>query len=450
MSFCDPTLPFPTLVAEGGSGKARGTMPLLRTAFPALSLVALVACGAEAGDAGQELVGEPTPELANADADPHGDPVAEEPIALQPMPEDPSGPRDAEPVGAPTPEASPANPEPVSRCPEPPPVAVTPSDPAPSDPAPAPEPSAPEPVVVPEGVEFIPWEEFHAEAEDSAGTLSAPLDVRSVSWASGYEDEDFVLAVATDSGNNDVIAFDASERRLRKHWPHFDCGDCRVTAAAHGTVILTSTTLYGSSDGGYRYFDIASAAFGDPAANALYAYGDVVWLRDAEGWLQTSFNSNQALTRPSWSSRSIASVDADSGLEVSARSIARHSDAGDSSTTEVCATVPDISFGSAFHDGAFVVVLCDEDTVRVTYGFPDEPFQQFDVDGPVTRVSRTVVATEAGWYGVTPETLGLRVGDQAPLADGEAVFGHVETPGFGYRITSLGVGVSELVVAEGG
>jgi hypothetical protein len=317
-------------------------------------------------------------------------------------------------------------------------VAATPMDPG--------EPS-PAPVALPEGVEFIPWTDLvMTNTLGPAGgleALSSPLDVRSVTRATGYEGEDVVMAVATDSGDNAIVAIDVDELTFRNHWPHFACGDCQVSSDVLGTALLTSDTLYASSDGGYRYYEIDTGDFSDRSQSYVRTVSDRIWVRGSTGWLGTAFDGSEYLSAPLWAGRSIASVDHESGLEVSARYITRHSDAGDTSNVDVCATVPDISFGSAFHQGQFVVTLCDTNVVWVFDDFPNEP-DEFSVDEAVTWVGGSLVATASGWYGVTAETRGVRLGDQAPLAEGEQVFGHVEGEGVALRITSQGVAVSRL------
>lgn len=351
---------------------------------------------------------------------PHaGEPSPESTVGLQPVPEDPSAPE--------------AEPAPGPRCE---PTVSVPTE-------------APVPAELPEGVEFIPWEEFAMTntlgPQGGVDALAAPLDVRSVTRAGGYDGEDLIMAVATESGDNAVVAIAIEARTFRNHWPHFPCGDCQVSSGALGTALLTSDTLYGSSDGGYRYYEIAEGDFSDRSLSFVRVVDENVWVRGAAGWLGGPFDGSGELTAPPWEALGIASVDHESGLEVTARYITRHAEDGQTLNANVCATVPDIGFGSAYHYGQFVVTLCDADTVWVFDNFPEQ-YSEFDLDEPVTWVGSTVVASATGWYGVVGSTLGLRVGDQAPLVEGEQVLGHVVGDGVALRITSLGLAVSQLAV----
>lgn len=420
------------------------------------SLVGFVACGGEAEDSTQmESVVSPEPrsEESPNDVDTGEVPAVSEAspsdrTELHPVPEDPSlapspdvtSPRRCEPPAASTTEPT-GTPSPTS------PTALPEANPEPNVvPSPTDEPPL-DPSAAPVGVEFIPWSDFvmtnTVGLMGGVESLSAPLEVRSVTRASGYEGEDFIMAVATETGNNAVVAMDVDGLTFRNHWPHFACGDCQVSSDVLGTALLTSDTLYASSDGGYRYYEIDAGDFSDRSLSYVRTVSDRIWVRGSTGWLGTAFDGSEYLSAPLWAGRGIASVDHESGLEVTARYITRHSDGGDTSNVDVCASVPDISFGSAFHQGQFVVTLCDTNIVWVFDEFPNEP-DEFSVDEAVTWVGSSLVATASGWYGVTAETRGLRMGDQAPLAEGEQVFGHVEGEGVALRISSHGVAVSHL------
>ncbi len=199
--------------------------------------------------------------------------------------------------------------------------------------------------------------------------MGAPLSVKSVASTSGSGDEDLLIAIRVEGGDNLVVALDTRARTFRSHWPHFPCGDCLVAASSLGSVILTKSELYGSTDGGYRYFTISEGDFGEGDGRVVRAVDDRVWVHTEVGWLGALFDATEALAAPSWSGFGIASVDRDSALEVTARYITKHSDALDTTTTDVCATVPSVDYGTAYHVDDVVVVPCDEQTVRVTRGF---------------------------------------------------------------------------------
>jgi hypothetical protein len=453
------TVPFSTL-AGLAAPLQDGSMRSRRLAGPLCFLFGLAGCGGEAEDS-TAMASAASPEAGNdeapsdAEMDPASAPSEDtpgDPDELHPVPEDPStqpstevpGPRRCEPGPAPIPEPGldlptpePAPDDPEVSAPEP---ALVPTSTDPAEPGPVP--AAP-----PDGVEFIPWADFAMTNTlgpmGGVEVLAAPVEVRSVSAADGHDGEDFVMAVATETGDNAVVAIDVDGVTFRNHWPHFACGDCQLSSDSLGTALLTSDTLYASSDGGHRYYEVGTGDFSDRSLSHVRAVSDRIWVRGATGWLGAPFDGSEYLSAPPWEARAIASVDQESGLEVSARYITRHSDAGESSNANVCATVPDISFGSAYHQGQFVVTLCDEATVWVFDDFPSEP-TEFSVDEAVTWVGATLVATANGWYGVSAETRGDRLGDQATLAEGEQVFGHIATEGVALRITSHGVALSQL------
>jgi hypothetical protein len=352
------------------------------------------------------------------------------------------------PAGEQSPE-SPIGPQPIAEAPSVPPPEVPPAPAPRCEPTASSLPEVPIQAELPEGVEFIPWEEFTMTntlgPRGGVDALVAPLDVRSVTFASSYDGEDLVMAVATDSGDNAVVAISIDARTFRNHWPHFPCGDCQVSSGALGTALLTSDTLYGSSDGGYRYYEIAQGDFSDRSSSYVRAVDENVWVRGAAGWQGGPFDGSGELSAPLWGGRGIASVDHESGLEVTARYITRHAEDSQSSNVNVCATVPDIGFGSAYHYGQFVVTLCDADTVWVFEDFPEQ-YSEFDLAEPVTWVGSTVVASATGWYGLAGSALGLRVGNQASLAEGEQILGHVADDRVALRLTNLGLAVSQLAV----
>lgn len=420
------------------------TMRSSSSPFPLLALLTLSACGAAPGNVqpvdgraapgasatpqpGSALEEEGGPE-SQGSADPESSLAQGEVEEVNAAAQGASGESTAP---AALPEATPSQPEPAST-----PAAVESEATAGSRELPA-------------GVQFIPWEDFRPEGDDGADALSAPIDVRSVtSGARDEPGEDLILAVATESGDNDVIAVDLTARTLRRYALDFACGDCQVSSGAYGTAVLTATTVYGTTDGGYQYFPILQDDFSERSTSHLRVVDTRVLARGESGWFQSDLAPGQPVVGPLWTGRTMASVDHDSGLEVTGRYIRRHTQDGVFSVTDVCATVPDIRFGSAYHYGQVVVVLCDEDTVWVNRAFPHDPFQAFDTDAPVVWVSDSVVATQSAWYGASFGLFGMRVAEQAPLVEGEQVYGHVPAYGAAYRVTSHGVAISEIPIVE--
>jgi hypothetical protein len=286
---------------------------------------------------------------------------------------------------------------------------------------------------------FLPWESFVGAGE----ALQAPLAVRWVSTGSVREGENLVVAIASEGGNNRVITLSATPdpgtRVFREHVMGFDCGDCELASFSGAAAVATESSLYGSSDGGESYFEVAKLP--EPA-NRLFISGGDVYARTGSGWLSARLLEGQALTPLTWSQQ-VVHIAETAALEVTDDEVRLR--VGDELLTaeRPCpAPAVDEPFASGRYDSR-VIVACAGGAVAINEDFPHGPFSLWTLDGEVRWIGPSFhVATDTSWYSTTTQTAGHRVGAQTALAQGERVWGHAEGARAAFRVTSLGIGLT--------
>jgi hypothetical protein len=293
---------------------------------------------------------------------------------------------------------------------------------------------------------FIPWEEL-SDTNQGQG-LVGPVVLRSVSAWSGYGEEDILLTVAVAGQDNRVLAIDTTARTFREHWLHFACGDCKASASGGRSVVITPTSAYASTDGGYRYWDLATDNYlGTDPAFEVRVVSEQVWVWSSSVWSNAPLQPNTSFALAPWQ-RGIFSVWRDTGLQSSNVFIRlRHVSEPDGPTEpeseNPCVDAPEYyEFGLTSHDDERTVVACRDSTVAVSSGYPAHPFELWQLDGPPLWVSTQYVATAKSWYSL--ERRGAVVAAQGPLAADEEIGGYVATATQGLRVSNFGIAVSLL------
>lgn len=345
----------------------------------------------------------------------------------------PSSGTETTPSLEPQPGTTSSSPEPSASEPLPEvlPIAEHPSGPTTNDQLPENEANA--------DVEFIPWEELLTEGGTSV--LIAPLSITSVSPYESYLGESLLVSVASTNGNSLVVAVNTKERTVREHTPHFECGNCLIAADGPTSVIATPTEVYGSTDGGYRYFLIATntTAFME---NVRAVQGQV-WVFDAGIWLNAPLLTDQTMKIMPWT-RSVTSVWQDTGLQVTRSDVNRLRAVGEHEEGEnPCPTSREYyEYGLAFHEGERALVACEGNMLAVTEDFPEQAFTLHELDAAVTWIGKGTLATETSYY-ATDEFQSAR-GRQGTLQAAEQVSGYAASQDKALRVTNLGVWVSQL------
>lgn len=286
---------------------------------------------------------------------------------------------------------------------------------------------------------FLPWETF--ASVDGAEPLRAPLEVRWLSTGSARNDENLVVAIATESGNNRIVTLSATPyeepRAFRDHGIHFACGDCEMAAMSSSVVVATDTELYGSRDGGESYFEIAPL---EQPVERLFLDAGQVYARTASGWLSAPVLEAQTLAALPWP-HGVAHIYADTALEVTDDEVRLFLPEETLTSARPC-PAPALTepFGFGRYDTR-VFVACEGGAVATSEDFPAEPFAIWDLGEAVRWVGPAFyVATDTAWYSTGTQTEGHRVGGQTPLVEGERVWAHAEGARVAFRVTSHGVG----------